>query len=144
MSLSYGIITVRIKKKGQDYMPDKRPPSRSTVMDHTANRFRELKADLAQIEYFAKGTVLARMVKCGKPHCACHDNPKKRHGPYFEWTYKIQGKTVNVRLTPESAPVFQAAAKQYKNLKSILTRMEKLSRQGLSKSVRQASRRARA
>ena len=123
-------------------MLNKRPPSRSTVTDQTAKRFRELKADLAQIEYFAKGTVLARMVKCGKPHCACHDNPKKRHGPYFEWTYKAQGKTVNVRLTPESAPIFQAAAKQYKKLKSILTRMEKLSRQGLSRSVRQASRRA--
>ena len=122
-------------------MPNKRPPSRSTVTDQTAKRFRELKADLAQIEYFAKGTVLARMVKW-KPHCACHDNPKKRHGPYFEWTYKAQGKTVNVRLTPESAPIFQAAAKQYKKLKSTLTRMEKLSRQGLSRSVGQASRRA--
>lgn len=120
-------------------MPDKRPPTRSTVMDHNAKRFRELKADFAQIEYFAKGTVLARMVKCGKPQCACHDNPKKRHGPYFEWTYKAQGKTVNVRLTPESAPIFQAAAKQYKKLKSILTRMEKLSRRVLSMSARQAS-----
>src|SRR6266481_947512 len=122
-------------------MPNKRLPSRSTVTDQTAKRFRELKADFAHIEYFAKGTVLARMVKCGKPQCACHDNPKKRHGPYFEWTYKAQGKTVNVRLTPESAPIFQAAAQQYKKLKSILTRMEKLSRQGLFRSVRQASRR---
>ena len=76
------------------------------------------KAVLAQIEYFSKGTVLARMVKCGRPKCPCGVNPKKRHGPYFEWTYKEQGKTVNVRLTPEAAPIFQNAAKQYRKLKS--------------------------
>jgi len=27
--------------------------------------------------------------------------PDKRHGPYFELTYKDNGKTVNVKLTPE-------------------------------------------
>ena len=77
-----------------------------------SKRFQELKADLARIVYFSKGTVLARMIKCGKTKCPCGADPKKRHGPYFEWTYKQQGKTVNVRLTAEAAPFFQAASKQ--------------------------------
>lgn len=87
-------------------------------------RFEELKAALTQIEYFSKGTVLARMVKCGRPKCPCGVNPEKRHGPYFEWTYKENGKTVNVRLTAEAAPIFQSAAKQYRTLKSTLARLE--------------------
>ena len=96
-------------------------------------RFEELKAALTQIEYFSKGTVLARMVKCGRPKCPCGVNPKQRHGPYFEWTYKEKGKTVNVRLTAEAAPVFQNAARQYRTLKSNLARLEKLSRQAITR-----------
>lgn len=100
-------------------------------------RFEELKAALTQIEYFSKGTVLARMVKCGRPNCPCGVNPKKRHGPYYEWTYKENGKTVNVRLTAEAAPIFQNAAKQYRALKSHLARLEKLSRKAIARLARE-------
>ena len=64
------------------------------------------------------------MVRCGKPRCACGKDPSKRHGPYCEWTYKARGKTVTVRLAPEAAPFFRAAARQYRKLKTILNRME--------------------
>lgn len=100
-------------------------------------RFKELKAALTQIEYFSKGTVLARMVKCGRPKCPCGVNPKKRHGPYFEWTYKEKGKTVNIRLTAAAAPIFQSAANQYRTLKSDLARLEKLSRQAITRLARE-------
>ena len=62
-----------------------------------AQRFQELKRGLDQLEYFCKGTVLKRMTKCGKAYCACASDPTKRHGPYFELTYKVDAKTVNVR-----------------------------------------------
>src|SRR5207249_3573735 len=84
--------------------------SRSKTCNAYAKRFQQLKADLAQIEYFSKGTLLARMVRCGKPQCACAKDPSKRHGPYYEWSYKARGKTVTVRLAAEAAPVFRAAA----------------------------------
>jgi uncharacterized protein DUF6788 len=118
-------------------MPTKRL---AATIDTYAKRFQQVKAELAQIEYFSKGTVLARLVKCGKAHCACHTKPSKRHGPYYEWTYKAQGRTVNVRLSAESAPIFQAAAKQHRKLKSILNRLEKLSRQALAKLAKDAAR----
>src|SRR5260370_34839367 len=87
-------------------------------IESDSKRFQELKADLERIEYFSKGTVLARMIKCGKPKCPCGADPTKRHGPYFKWTYKKQGKTVNVGLTAQAAPCLHAASKQYRNLKS--------------------------
>ena len=65
--------------------------------------------------------------------------PTKRHGPYFEWTYKEQGKTVNVRLTAEAAPLFQAASKQYRKLKSTLARLEKLSRLAITRLAKEAN-----
>jgi hypothetical protein len=90
-------------------------------------RFLELKREFQHLQCFCKGTVLRRMVKCGKAYCACHYDPAKRHGPYFEWTYKANGKTVNVKLTPQTMPVYRAASKQYQKLKLLLNRMERLS-----------------
>jgi len=104
-----------------------RRPERSRQPDRHAQRFDELKRGLDSLEYFCKGTVLKRMMKCGKPACACHSDPDKRHGPYFELTYKTNGKTVNVKLAPEAAPLYKAASLQYRRLKILLTRLEKLS-----------------
>jgi hypothetical protein len=35
-------------------------------------------------------------------------------GPYFEWTYKVKGKTVNVKLSLQAALLYQAATKQHR------------------------------
>lgn len=104
----------------------RRPPS-SAVLERQSRRFLELKRGLEQIEYFCKGTVLKRMMKCGKANCACASDPAKRHGPYFELTYKANGKTVNVKISSEAAPLYQAASRQHRKLKTLLNRLEKLS-----------------
>ncbi len=102
-------------------------PEQNAPLKRHAQRFQELKRGLEQLEYFCKGTVLKRRMKCGKAYCACASDPAKRHGPYFELTYKVNGKTVNVKLSPEAAPLYQAASLQFRKLKTLLTRLEKLS-----------------
>ena len=102
-------------------------PEPSAILERRAQRFHELKRGLDQLEYFCKGTVLKRMMKCGKAGCACAADPDKRHGPYFELTYKANGKTVNLKLSPEAAPLYKAASLQYRKLKTLLNRLEKLS-----------------
>jgi hypothetical protein len=104
-----------------------------------AQRFRQAQQELQQLDYFFKGTVLKRMMKCGQPQCARHRDPSKRHGPYFEWTYKTNGKTVNVRLSPQAAPLYQAATKQHRQLKAILAKMERLSRTALAQLAKHAN-----
>jgi len=98
-----------------------------TLLAGFAQNFEGLKQELEQVTYFCKGTVLKRMMKCGQKRCACHQDPAKRHGPYYEWTYKEKGKTVNRRLRPEEAPIYEAATQQYRRLHSILSRMEQVS-----------------
>jgi hypothetical protein len=97
-----------------------------------AQRFEALKREIANLDYFCKGTVLKRMMKCGNKKCACHRDPAKRHGPYFECTYKVQNKTVNLKLYPEMMPLYRAAIRQYRKLKVLLGRMERLSRSALA------------
>src|SRR6266567_6905125 len=103
-----------------------------------ADRFLDLKLELQKLQFFCKGTVLARMMKCGQATCPCHKDASKRHGPYWEWTFKSEGKTVNVRLSPAAGPIYQAAAQQHKQLKAILSRLEKLSHTALANAAKQA------
>ncbi len=109
-------------------MKKPKPARTDTLLAGYAQQFAGLKRELEELRYFCKGTVLKRMMKCGQQRCACQKDPAKRHGPYFEWTYKVNGKTVNVRLRPDAAPVYKTATQQYRKLKSLLVRMERLSR----------------
>jgi type II secretory pathway component PulJ len=104
-----------------------RSQQHNSLLERQTQRFQELKRGLEQLECFCKGTVLKRMMKCGKAQCACASDPAKRHGPYFELTYKANGKTVNVKLSPQAAPLYRAASLQYRKLKGLLNRLEKLS-----------------
>ena len=112
-------------------MPSKKAPSAADVHAQ-AQRFRQLRRELLELEYFLKGTVLKRMMKCGRPQCACHHDPAKRHGPYFQWTYKVNGKTVTVKLSAKSALLYKAATKQQRKLKTVLAKLERLSRTALA------------
>ena len=92
--------------------------------------------ELQRLQYFLKGTVSKRMMKCGQAACACHSDPAQRHGPYFEWTYKVDGKTVNVKLSRQAAPLYQAAIRQHRQLKTVLARLELLSRTALARAAK--------
>jgi hypothetical protein len=103
----------------------------TTLIQRDAQSFTSLKQEVLQLDYFCKGTVLKRMMKCGNQQCACHRDPARRHGPYFECTYKVHNKTVNLKLYPEVTPLYRAATQQHRKLKSLLTRLERQSRVAL-------------
>ncbi|MGH9057139.1 MAG: DUF6788 family protein, partial [Acidimicrobiales bacterium] len=45
--------------------------------------------------------------RCGKANCACHNDPTRRHGPYWHFTAKVDGKTVNRRLSEREAHLYE-------------------------------------
>ena len=117
-------------------MPNR--PRTAPAPDRYTQRFAELRGQLQDLGYFCKGTILERRMKCGQPNCACHQDPSKRHGPYWEWTYKLRGKTVNVKLIPDAGPIYKAASQQYRKLKSLLNRLERLSHKSLAAQTKRA------
>ena len=64
-------------------------------------RYRELAAELADLGYIAAGSITQRSTRCGTPSCRCHADPPQLHGPYWQWTAKVNGKTVTRRLSPD-------------------------------------------
>jgi hypothetical protein len=64
---------------------------------------RQLAAELADAKPMRRGSLSERTVKCSKPGCACAQDPKARHGPYFSLTHAVGGKTHSRFLTTEQA-----------------------------------------
>ena len=78
----------------------------SQRLDRYERRYRELAHELANIGYIAQGSLAPRFTRCGKPTCACRADPPKLHGPYWHWSTKIDGKTVNRRLSAREAELY--------------------------------------
>jgi hypothetical protein len=78
----------------------------ATRLDAYERRYRELARRLADIGYIASGSVAPRFNRCGKANCACHSDPPQLHGPYWQWTAKVDGKTVNRRLSQSEAELY--------------------------------------
>ena len=64
-----------------------------------------------------------------KPNCRCHADPPQRHGPYYQHTRKVAGKTVTARLTPEQAERYREQITNRRRLDDIITAMDDISTQ---------------
>jgi hypothetical protein len=60
----------------------------------------ELFGLISQAGDFRRGALNAVWRKCGKPNCACAQPGHRGHGPQWNLTRRIAGKTVNVHLKP--------------------------------------------
>ena len=67
------------------------------------SQVRQLAAEFADTKPMRRGSLSERTVKCSKPGCACAQDPKARHGPYFSLTHAVGGKTHSRFLTAEQA-----------------------------------------
>ena len=70
-------------------------------------RYRKLASQLADIGFIASGSLASRFNRCGKDNCACHGDPPRLHGPYWHFTAKVDGKTVNRRLSEHEAELYR-------------------------------------
>ena len=66
-----------------------------------------------------------RYNRCGKSRCRCHGDPPRLHGPYWQWTAKANGKTVNRRLTEREARLYQEWIANDRRLQAIVDDMRK-------------------
>ena len=89
-------------------------------------QYRELAAKLADIGYISSGSLAQRHNRCGKPNCRCHDEPPQMHGPYWQWTTKIDRKTVNRRLNETEAVLYQEWIANDRHLHAIITQMRQV------------------
>jgi len=53
--------------------------------------------------------------------------PPRLHGPYYQWTRKVRGKTVTVRLTQQEAELLETWIANGRRLDRLLDQMQRVS-----------------
>src|SRR5207247_4278030 len=89
----------------------------------------QLAAELAAIAapgMVLPGSTTQRHTRCGRPNCACHADPPRLHGPYWQWTRKVAAKTVCRWLSPDQHDDYQAWIDNDRRLRELLARLEAL------------------
>jgi len=80
-------------------MPDPLPAlvsDRSTLLQH-----------ISELGDFQPGSITSAFRRCGSPNCHCAKPNDPGHGPHFQLTQKVEGKTVTQNL-PSPADVRKA------------------------------------
>jgi len=84
-------------------------------------------AELTQAGFLLPGTLTERMTRCGYAGCRCHADPPQLHGPYHQWTRKINGKTVTRILTDDQLADYQPWFDNHRRLRELIAELEELS-----------------
>ena len=73
------------------------------------------------------GTLLERHIRCNKAGCRCMADPPQLHGPYYQWTRKIDGKTRTTLLTAQQMDRYQSWFDNAKAIRALTADLEALS-----------------
>lgn len=90
------------------------------------DRYRTLAAQLADIGPISSGSLTRRYTRCTSPGCKCRADPPRPHGPYWQLTRKIDGKTVTRRLTPAQAKLYREWIANDRRLRRTIDQMRTL------------------
>lgn len=90
-------------------------------------RYDQLKAQLTDIDWIRRGSIIKRYMPCGTKTCRCQANPPQLHGPYYQWSHTVDGKAKSVRLTREQAHHVQTWINNGRRLNDIVKQMELVS-----------------
>jgi hypothetical protein len=99
-------------------------------------RFVALARELGDVGFVRPGSLVTRYMPCGRPTCRCQAQPPALHGPYFQWTHKIDGKTVTQRLSRAQALRCREWIRNHRQLKATIRKMETLSLQETDRILR--------
>jgi hypothetical protein len=88
---------------------------------------RQIAAELSRLARSGKvlpGSIQERLMRCGRQGCACHRDPPRPHGPYWQWTRKVAGKTVTRYLSEQQASGYEDWVKNDRRIHELVSRLE--------------------
>jgi hypothetical protein len=84
-------------------------------------------AELARLGFALPGTLTERPMRCGRANCRCHADPPVLHGPYHQWTRKVNGKTLTRILSDDQLADYQPWFDNQRRLRALIADLEALS-----------------
>jgi len=95
-------------------------------LEEYLRQIRSYQDELHEIGFILTGSITKRYVRCNTPGCKCQTNPKARHGPYYEYTRKVKGKTVTVRLKEDEANLLMEWIENKRRFYKIVSKIERI------------------
>lgn len=92
-------------------------------------KYKAAQAKVRTLGFVIPGSVIERYTTCANPGCHCHSDPPTRHGPYLQYSRKVDGKTFSRRLTPQQAQDYRQWIANRRVLDELTTEMDRLSQQ---------------
>ena len=89
-------------------------------------RYRELAQRLADIGLISSGSVTRRYTYCATTGCRCHADPPQPHGPYYQWTTKVNGKTITRRLNATEAKLYKEWIDNERKMRRLIAQMRQV------------------
>ncbi len=102
-----------------------RPPS--AALRRYRQEYARVKQQLRSVGYICLGSITQRWLTCGTPSCVCHRDPARRHGPYYQWTRKINGRTETRMLDESLIRLYQDGIRNHQRLDAIVQKMQEVS-----------------
>ena len=81
---------------------------------------RQIRRAIVAMDLVCAGTVLKRWKLCGRPNCRCAEDPAARHGPYYEWSHRQDGRLRHNLLSPQQAEQMVRAIKNQRQILALL------------------------
>jgi hypothetical protein len=100
--------------------------TRRDALQRLANaerRYRELSHAVADVGLVQAGSLVRRYTRCANPNCRCRADPPRPHGPYWQWSTKVDGKTVSRRLSEHEAALYAQWTANDRRLRQLISQM---------------------
>ena len=97
----------------------------AAAAERLRRRFRRLAARLGQTGWILLGTIHERRIRAP---AETRRSRSKTYGPYYQWTFKREGRTLTVNLSAAQVNAFRKAIQGQRTVESLLEEMRCLSR----------------
>ena len=108
-------------------MAKKRKTSQADLLRTYQAEYSRIKASIQDMGFVCTGSLSERWLTCGNANCRCHRDPSLRHGPYFQLSWKQDGKTVSRFIPPQIAELYRQWIDNRRSLDCAIAQMHAVS-----------------
>lgn len=86
----------------------------------------DLKKQITSLGRAIPGSIQTAYLRCGKKNCRCQQDEKLRHGPYFLWYRRVNGKTATQSIAEENVHLFRTWIDNREKLEALVQKIVSL------------------
>ena len=95
-------------------------------LERLEQQLNDLKKQISALGMAIPGSIQTAYLRCGKKNCRCQQDEKLRHGPYFLWYRRVDGKTATQSIAEEDVHLFRTWIDNRQKLETLVQKIVSL------------------